>query len=307
MAVYYIKLGAKGTWAHKCFEHRILRLGYNEISHEEIMLGEDVLLQRAFRERVRQRNGEAIAEGTITNYIRQIRTFYNAQATDFWIALVGDRMYWCRAIPGVVPDDDGTKIRHAVDGWSDSDRQGHPLTSLRGSIRALSRFQGTICEVSGAKEAYVLRRIEGETMPEFVRAKRAFQELVSALEDIIKTMDWLDFEILVDLIFRESGFRRTSEVGGTQKTIDMDLTQPLTENRILVQVKSEAGAQDLLEFQHDLQDFAAYSRAYFVVHSPRGQLWQEPQDDRLHVLTAEGLARMALTHGLADWLIERSR
>jgi hypothetical protein len=144
-------------------------------------------------------------------------------------------------------------------------------------------------------------------MPEYARAKRAFEEMVSALQDIIRTMDWLEFEILVDLIFRESGFRRIGEVGGIQKTIDMDLTQPLTKDRILVQVKSEAGAQDLLEFQHDLQDFAAYSRAYFVVHTPQGQLWQEPQDDRLHVLTAEGLARMALTHGLADWLIDRSR
>lgn len=59
---------------------------------------------------------------------------------------------------------------------------------------------------------------------------------------------WKDFEILVDLIFRNAGWRRVSVVGESLKFVDMELEEPITGEQYQVQVKSDATIADFKEY-----------------------------------------------------------
>ena len=46
---------------------------------------------------------------------------------------------------------------------------------------------------------------------------------------------------MVDLIFARNGWQRVTDVGGSQKDIDLILMQPTTGEKAFVQVESRAG------------------------------------------------------------------
>ena len=49
-----------------------------------------------------------------------------------------------------------------------------------------------------------------------------------------------DFEIFVDLLFRSDGWSRIGTLGKTTKDIDIELISPITNERAIVQVKSQS-------------------------------------------------------------------
>lgn len=57
-----------------------------------------------------------------------------------------------------------------------------------------------------------------------------------------------DFELLVALVFANSGWRRAGQVGNTQKTVDIELMLPTTGERAFLQIKSAAGNGDLADY-----------------------------------------------------------
>nr|WP_293376269.1 restriction endonuclease [Phenylobacterium sp.] len=118
-------------------------------------------------------------------------------------------------------------------------------------------------------------------------------------------MDWRDFELMVDLIFAASGWRRVSAVGGSEQAdSDLILEQAATGERAFVQVKSAATPVVL----HDYLDrFAAsgLDRMFFVCHSPKGRL--EAQQPGVHLWLGETLTEQAIKAGLFAWLIEKVR
>ncbi len=59
-----------------------------------------------------------------------------------------------------------------------------------------------------------------------------------AIVNLLRLLRPQDFEILVDLVFYTSGWRRQGVVGKTQKDIDLSLLLPSTGERACVQVKS---------------------------------------------------------------------
>jgi hypothetical protein len=65
---------------------------------------------------------------------------------------------------------------------------------------------------------------------------------------LMKLLGWRDFELLVDLVFTSSGWRRVGIVGKTQKTLDLDLILPSTGERAFVQVKSTTTLAELAEY-----------------------------------------------------------
>ncbi len=75
---------------------------------------------------------------------------------------------------------------------------------------------------------YVIRRINGEKTPEIERAIVATAEMKASAESLMRLLGPRDFELLVDLVFTTSGWQRVGSVGGTQKTLDLDLTLPST-------------------------------------------------------------------------------
>ena len=211
-------------------------------------------------------------------------------------------MWWCVLGSKEIFQDNKSKYR-LVDGqWSNKDIQGNVLSinDIPGTLTKIQRFQGTVCRV---RESDTLRRLLNvEPSPEYRDISTCEADLIKSVEKGLKKLHWKDFEILVDLMFRESGWRRISMLGGPMKFRDLELEDPITEDKYQVQIKSHA---TLGEFQGYAKEFDRqhHRKLYFVVHSPDKNLFtikKIPQD--VELILPRRLSEMVVRLGLVDWL-----
>jgi hypothetical protein len=108
-----------------------------------------------------------------------------------------------------------------------------------------------------------------------------------------------DFETLVELVFSTSGWRRQGPVGGTQKTLDLDLLLPSTGQRAFVQVKSETTSAELAEYVAKLDDLDQYELMFYVYHSG------DPvtEDRRVRIIGPDKLPELVIDAGLVNWIV----
>ena len=229
--VRFIKLGFGGDWEQSCIQENTIRLGYESAHHKDCLAGNWDLVWNYWLD---ARSGN---KGTATNDIRQIRDFYEHKETDVWITFYKRKLYWCRAAKEVIELEDETRIRNVIGSWSSTDINGKPLgiENLDGRVTKVQMYKGTICSID--LQEYLVRKINGLTITEVENAKISFQNLKTDIEHLIQGLYWNDFEILVDLIFAKAGWQRFSELGKTQKYIDLDIYLPTTQKRAFVQVK----------------------------------------------------------------------
>jgi hypothetical protein len=148
---------------------------------------------------------------------------------------------------------------------------------------------------------YVIRRVNGQKTPEVEHAISAVKEMKSSALELMRLLSPHDFEILVDLVFTTSGWRRQGVVGKTQKTLDLDLMLPSTGERAFVQIKSKTTSAELAEYVGKLGHLDQYDRMFFVYHTGEA----ETSDPRVVVLNPDKLADLVLDVGLANWLIRK--
>ncbi len=100
-------------------------------------------------------------------------------------------------------------------GWRWTDVNGESLTKdrLSGALTKLAAYRGTSCGVDQAD--YVIRRINGQKIPEVERALAASAEMTESVLGLMRLLEPRDFELLVDLVFTSSGWRRVGVVGKT--------------------------------------------------------------------------------------------
>ncbi|MFC1896887.1 restriction endonuclease, partial [Thermodesulfobacteriota bacterium] len=135
-------------------------------------------------------------------------------------------------------------------------------------------------------------------------ARRALELHIT---EAIKDLHWKDFETLVDLVFRQAGWLRVSVLGQHAKAYDLELREPITNDRYVVQVKSRARLADL---EDAVANFSAedFRRVYFVVHSPASDLGRAKNlPSHVEVIPPEVLARQAVDAGLVSWLEDKVR
>jgi len=297
----YIKLGNHGEWESDCIlKDQTLRLGYNEADHDACLRGD--------WGRVRKIYEEADSNpGVITRHVDQIKEFYTAGDDVLWVTFYANKLWYCFSRPEVTRLDDGTKIRPVTGAWSSYDNDQNPLlmSQLSGRILKTQRYQGTICSVNEFE--YIIHRINAEPSEEVEYAKKAFSDLVAGLKEIIKNLYHKDFEILVDLIFRQAGLQRVSTLGDTMKIIDLDLISPLTKERFAVQVKSRANRKSFEDYKHQFSGLDDYSRFFFVVHSPSKDLDKSLKSEKIELLFPHDIAELAVRYGLAEWIISKAK
>ena len=148
---------------------------------------------------------------------------------------------------------------------------------------------------------YVIRRINGEKIPEVERAVVAMAAAKSSVLELMRLLEPRDFETLVDLIFSTSGWRRQGIVGKTQKTLDLDLTLPSTGERAFVQVKSRTTSSELAEYVAKIDELGPYDKMFYVYHSGEAHT----DDDRVIAINPDKLAELVLDAGLTSWLIQK--
>lgn len=182
------------------------------------------------------------------------------------------------------------------------------MSQLSGAVLAMQGFQGTICSVK--EDTYFVNKINGIQSEDVIAADEALKRLEVVLEKLIRSLTWRDFELLIDLIFRQAGWRRVSESGGTMKSLDLDLVSPVTSERYGVQVKSKAGRALFESYRVErLKDMQGFKRFYFAVHSPSADLTNAPDGHtgEVELLLPASIARLAVQYGLANWVIDKAR
>ena len=85
-------------------------------------------------------------------------------------------------------------------------------------------------------------------MPEIDAIRTTLNRLESDIETLVRGLWWKDFELLVDLIFAKLGWQRLSELGKTQRSIDLDVFSPITHDRAFVQVKSNTSPREVRDY-----------------------------------------------------------
>jgi hypothetical protein len=293
---FFIKLGRAGEWEDECLRDGSLRFGYRETPHELGLSGN----WDAVRNIWQNIRGDA---GTATRDMMQIRTFYSANQEALFVTFSNGLLHWCH--PGgpveVLPD--RSRRRRTVDGWHSRTAKGLPLTMdrLSGQLLKVQMFRGTICQVKAAN--YLLRKLNDELSPEVAAAEDAEQRVIAANVGLMRLLTWQDFELLIDLVFSTSGWRRIGVVGRAQKTVDLELQLPTTGERAFVQIKSQANAADFREYMDRFKESEIYDHMFFVWHS--GTITVEGEANGVTLVGPEQLARMVVEAGLSSWLREK--
>lgn len=297
--VRYIKLGPGGSWEEECLLNGYARFGFNSGKEERFRICIDRDWDR-LRDAILKDGRNA---GTATHFTNETRLFFEDEGSILWITFVGERMLWGKLTADApVPHSEGNSVtRQVVGGWRDTDLKGEQLRkdNLSGALTKLVGYRGTSCNVDVMD--YVLRRINGLQVPAVKRGIAALGAMKFATLDMIHLLGPRDFEILVDLIFSTSGWRRQGVIGKTQKTLDLDLVLPSTGERAFVQVKSSTDPKQLAEYVSRIDAADEFNRMFYVYHTG----YASTEDPRVVVIGPEKVAEMAIEAGLVGWLIRK--
>lgn len=295
----YIKLGRSGKWEKECREKGIMRFGYRETPFDAANSGDWKTVHKFWS----KKRGD---KGTATRDVNQIRNFFEAGTDTLWVTFFDGFLWWCFLKPGVRkhPDQEGS-YRETIDGWHNTDIKGRKLTDdkISGNLLKVQAFRGTICDVKAFD--YLVRKVNATLLPQVAEAEEAQKQMVDKIIPLMRLLTWRDFELLVDLVFVNSGWRRVKEVGKGQKTVDLELLSPATRERAFVQIKSSTTKKTLTDYVNRLKD-SGYHRMFFVWHSgDPGTLNEEDDANKVVLIGPQDLARMVFDAGLTSWLREK--
>ena len=303
-AVRYIKLGQGGAWAPKAIDQQIIPFGFSQVPHPPCAAGDWEEVRRVLAAAGRTRTG--VSQG-----VRELQDFYGLGEETLWVTFADRHLYWTFAEREVIPveaPEPGAwhRFRRCIGGWSRLSLSGEPLstTSLSSALTRVAGFRQTICTID--RKDYLLRRIRGEEEPLLARARHVRAELEHVALEMIAGLDWRDFEIMIDLLFANGGWRRKSALAAGEVDIDLLLDNPVTGEAAWVQVKSRAGQTVLDDYLDRFRRDGSAQHFFLAVHSPEGTL-RAPAEPGIHIWAGPELARAALAAGLLDWMIERTR
>lgn len=290
---FYIKLGRGGEWESDAIANDLLRFGWPDQTVKDINTGAWDRIEAQLR------GVHGVKRNVATGDINRLRDIVDSTAEDIWVSFHQAKLWWTRLAPGPVGEDKISKFRKTLEPWRDTALKGRLLiaSELPGRIAQLQGFRGTACSV---REPALLALVLNERQSDHARSIAATRStLMQHLATAIKDLHWSDFETLVDLIFRHSGWTRVSVLGKQAKAYDLELREPVTQERYVVQVKSKASLKDLIATRSQFsQD--DYRRVFFVVHSPAKDL--ESPDEFVEVIGPERLAHLAIDAGLLSWV-----
>lgn len=301
-AVRFIKLGEGGGQEARCLAENLIRVEFRAVSHELALSGDRAAIREVY-----------LAEGrvaqTASSFANQILDFYDQDERALWVTFIDGHLWWAFANRDVIPDRDldgqeyvGARYRRVPGAWRNDSLGGTPLLlqDLSGRLTQMSGFRGAMCDVKESE--YLIRRINDDEEPAIIDARAARAGLLEAIRSLATLLTWQDFELLVDLAFAQSGWRRTGETGGTQKTVDLMLELPSTGETAFVQVKSKTNQKQLDEYlaRFGRRDEA---RMFYVYHTGPDKL--EMDNHRCTLVGPQKLSEMILQAGLFDWLLKK--
>lgn len=302
----YVKLGQGGEWDDGCVRLGILRF--------DMATGEPETYAMCLRgewDALREDWVRSKDASTATRFTNETRTYFEDGGEILWVTFAHDRLYWGFLEPGAPqvaePDNrnDSSTFRRIRGGWSDQDIHKNvrlTKTRLPGTITSAASYRGTSFDLKPDERDRLLRRINGTVDPAIERVAQAHEELRQSLGTLVARLSWRDFENLVDMLFLGAGWRRVGQLGGTEKTKDLDLVMPVTGNKAWVQVKSKATADVFANYVAQGENMGQYERMFFVYHTG-----PELRSERSNVTVLNRMAvvDMVISGGFVGWVIER--
>jgi hypothetical protein len=301
--VLYIKLGSGGGFEKECIEGEInlLKLSYHEVPHLMCMENDWEGVHKFYLEEEKAKLGPA------TGHQTQIKYFYTEPEKTMWVTFYKSRLWWCFANSEIHYDENtGFKTRHVKGKWSDRDIEGNYLTTsnLSGKLTQVQAYRGTICAVREKK--YLLAKINCEVSEERNELEEARRLLKEKLVKQIEELNWKDFEILVDLIFRQSGWKRMGQIGKSTKTIDLELYEPITDKNAVVQIKQKSNLEEFREYEEKFLGMSQYDTFFFVACQPTPNLKSYHPESEVKLYFGEKIAELSISLGLIDWIITKT-
>lgn len=300
--ILYIKLGEGGKFEKECIEqNQTLKLSFRETDHNLCVKRNWGAVHSYF---LNEENKDA---GTSTRFTNELKQFYLENENTLWVTFYLNKLWWCFSKPEITLLEDGTKTRPVIGRWSDADINGNVLlnSGISGKLLKTQGYRGTICRIKEEHD-YTLNKINEKKNSEVIEVEEALQALKSKLKKLIQTLSWKDFEILVDLIFRQEGWQRISANGETQKTLDLELFAPVTGERAIVQIKSQADKRDFEKYQKDFFDMKDYDKFFFIVHSPKKDLERLENNSPIKLFKLDKVTDLTISAGLVDWVIKKT-
>lgn len=303
--VRFIKLGRRGAWWPEARETKTIRLGFEEAPFDPCKAGRWEQVKEAV-----SRAGIKTAQQAAN----QIRDFFELGETALWLTIEDGDVWWAFSEPGVTNlgpmkrsdyEKNGARSRRLVDRWRNVDLKGRRLRidSMTTRVTKVTSFQGTICRPDGASD--ILRRIRGEQSPTRQRTQETVERLIHDVGDLLDQLHQDDFELLIELVFSASGWRRISATGGTMKTFDLVLNLPSTNENSFVQVKSQTDQKTLGKYIEDLRNHTGFNRLFFAYHTPAEPL-HNPEPERVTIWSRYDIGRQVLQAGLVEWVLNRT-
>lgn len=299
--IQFIKLGEKGLYEQECIEDKgILKLGYHDIDHFQCLAGNWEFIEQQIAELYKT------WPSATTSHKNQIRKFYEEPPTTMWVSFYNGKLWYCYADSKVQYNPDGTKERKTISGWRDSNSEGGTLfiQFLSGRLTKVQGFRGTICDIK--EKDYLLHKINNTQSQELVAVENDIKNLRSSLEHLIKKLNHKDFEVFVDLLFRSASWSRVGTLGNTTKTIDIELLAPVTNERAIVQVKSESDLATFTEYKLRLQNMGNYDKVFYVTHSPSKDLQNyinSKSEQEIQIWDSKRLSELSINAGLIEWIV----
>ena len=297
--VRYIKLGEGGRWESLCLKDGTIRFGFGSGHKDRFSMSSEGRWEELTASFLR----EGKTKGTATRFTNETKLFFEDAGDTLWITFIGETLFWGMLSPEPAKrEPHGDSVTRQLDGgWKSTDANGEPLTKdrLSGALGKLAAYRGTSCKVD--VDQYAIRRINGEKIPEVETALATLKDMKIAVLGLMRLLGDRDFEMLVDLVFSTSGWQRQGAIGRTQKTLDLDLLLPITDQRAFVQVKSKTNSKQLAEYVARIDGAGPYDRMFYVYHSGNAQT----DDDRVTVIDPFKLAELVLDAGLTSWLIRK--
>jgi len=295
---YFIKLGRGGIWEDSSIAESKLRIGWKGQTVQDIHNGEWEIIRV-------QLEDEMTNQGAVTRDLNALKIITESTPDDIWITFHSSKLWWCRLKDGLIKQDDTSKYRELSGKWSNENVNSKKLyvEDISGKLSKIQGFRGTVCSVNAPDDLFrLLNAIPSNEYDEIQKAKKY---LCEKIEKGIRLLHWKDFETLVDLIFRQSGWKRISMLGGSMKYTDLVLQDSITKEKYQVQVKSKASYSDFLNCcsQFNQRD---YKKLYFVVHTPDISLRKvKSTKSYVELLRSTELAEIIVDLGLSDWVSNR--
>lgn len=297
---FYVKLGRNGVWESSSIENSIIRIGWVSQTLSD--------LNSSMWEKIQSELEIEIPDkGAATRDCRALKMLCESTPDDVWITFHGSHLWWCKVADPIIYEDEISKFRK-VEKWCCHDVVGESLlvTYIPGRISKLQGFRGTICKVKEIDE--LIRLINGVQSPEFIAISNSKKILYGNVEAAFGILHWKDFETLVDLVFRATGWRRISVLGESMKFSDIELVDPINEELYQIQVKSAASFSDFNKYSQGF-DKDKYRKLFFVVHTPDKKLSETDNNSEspVQLVLPKRLSEMVVDLGLINWLLNKVR